>query len=416
MNNGGGKKLLTYISLFSSAGVGCHGFSMESFECIATSELIERRLNVQKANNKCRYETGYISGDLTKPEIKSKIYKEVDFWKKHHKAKDVDVLISTPPCQGMSVANHKKKNELPRNSLMVESIELIEKIKPKIFIFENVRAFLDSFCLDLDGNTKKIRQAIEDNLDGNYNIAYKVLNFKDYGNPTSRTRTIVIGARKDIQDVDPYDLMPDEQPERTLREIIGDLQPLISIGEISEKDIYHQFRPYAEHMLDWIKDLKEGESAFDNKNPEQRPHRIIDGKVVSNQNKNGDKYSRCFWDKPGPCIHTRNDIMSSQSTVHPRDNRVFSIRELMRMMSIPGDFKWAEIPEKILNSMTLNEKKAFLKKEEANIRQSLGEAVPTIIFHQIAKKIKNNLADGNLTIPKTNVLIKKKIYFSQQLC
>lgn len=40
----------TYISLFSSAGVGCYGFKLEGFECIATNELIERRLNVQKAN------------------------------------------------------------------------------------------------------------------------------------------------------------------------------------------------------------------------------------------------------------------------------------------------------------------------------------------------------------------------------
>ena len=37
---------LTYISLFSSAGVGCYGFKLEDFICIATNELIERRLNV----------------------------------------------------------------------------------------------------------------------------------------------------------------------------------------------------------------------------------------------------------------------------------------------------------------------------------------------------------------------------------
>lgn len=41
---------LTYISLFSSAGVGCFGFKQNGFECIATNELIERRLNIQKIN------------------------------------------------------------------------------------------------------------------------------------------------------------------------------------------------------------------------------------------------------------------------------------------------------------------------------------------------------------------------------
>ena len=42
----------TYISLFSSAGVGCYGFKMENFECIATNELLENRLEIQKNNNK----------------------------------------------------------------------------------------------------------------------------------------------------------------------------------------------------------------------------------------------------------------------------------------------------------------------------------------------------------------------------
>ena len=50
----------TYISLFSSAGIGCYGFKMEDFECVATNELIERRLNVQRVNHKCKYDSGYI--------------------------------------------------------------------------------------------------------------------------------------------------------------------------------------------------------------------------------------------------------------------------------------------------------------------------------------------------------------------
>ena len=44
----------TYISLFSSAGIGCYGFKLENFDCVATNELIARRLEIQKYNNKCR--------------------------------------------------------------------------------------------------------------------------------------------------------------------------------------------------------------------------------------------------------------------------------------------------------------------------------------------------------------------------
>ena len=402
------KNNLTYISLFSSAGVGCHGFSMEGFECIATVEIINRRLQIQKHNSKCLYESGYIADDINKEQIKSKIFDEIELWKRKHNLKEVDVILSTPPCQGMSVANHKKNDEMSRNSLIVESIKLVNQIRPKIFVFENVRAFLTTICTDADGKDKSIREAIELNLGGKYNIHYQVLNFKDYGNPSSRTRTVVIGIKKDIQEITPLDLLPKLKNGGTLRDAIGNLPQLKIMGKISDDDIYHNFRSYPEHMHAWIENIKEGQSAFDNIEPKRKPHKIVDGKIIYNANKNGDKYTRCFWDKAGPCIHTRNDIFASQSTIHPSENRVFSIRELMRLMSIPDDFKWSAVPEKKLNNMSISEKKKFLKKEEINIRQSIGEAVPTTIFNQIARNIKELLTTSKLDESKIKKLISIK--------
>ena len=66
--------LRTYVSLFSSAGVGCYGFKEEGFYCIATVELLERRLKIQKFNNKCAYNSGYICGDMTSQETKDKVH------------------------------------------------------------------------------------------------------------------------------------------------------------------------------------------------------------------------------------------------------------------------------------------------------------------------------------------------------
>ena len=78
----------------------------------------------------------------------------------------------------MSVANHKKNNETKRNSLVVESIKIVSKIKPKFFIFENVRTFLNTICTDTDNVDKPIEDSIELNLGGDYNILSKVVNFK----------------------------------------------------------------------------------------------------------------------------------------------------------------------------------------------------------------------------------------------
>lgn len=402
-------QIKTYISLFSSAGIGCYGFKQEGFECIATCELLERRIKMQAYNKKCRYEAGYINGDITKQDIQDKILAQYDYWKKHHQVKELDVVVATPPCQGMSVANHKKNDEvkeLKRNSLVVESIKMIKKLNPKFFIMENVRSFLTTGCMDIDGNYKAIGDAIKYNLAGLYNIYARVVNFKDYGNLSSRPRTLVVGVRKDLKDISPLSIFPDRQKEKTLRDVIGHLPALHKMGEMWEKDFYHQFRNYSPNMEAWIAPLKEGQSAFDNKDETLRPHHIVNGKFVPNVRKNGDKYTRCYWDKVAPCVHTRNDILASQNTIHPHDNRVFSIRELMLMMSVPESYQWSETPYEELQAMSDDDKRKFLKKEEINIRQNLGEAVPTIIFKQIAHKIKEVLARNQYTEVEIKQIIK----------
>ena len=400
-------KKYTYISLFSSAGIGCYGFKMENFECVATNELIERRLNIQRVNHKCKYESGYICGDITLDDTKNKLFNEIKFWSKKENIDNIDVVIATPPCQGMSVANLKKNNEINRNSLVIESIKIIKKIRPKIFIFENVSAFLKTACIDMDNEIKSIELAINNNLDNDYVIMNRVINFKDYGSNSSRTRTLVIGVRLDLEDyISPIDLFPKKRKEKTLRQVIGKLKPLTEFGEISSDDIYHFSSIYPKHMRFWIHDLKEGESAFDQKDDNKKPHTIVDGKIKININKTGDKYKRQYWDKVAPCIHTRNDQLASQNTIHPSDDRVFSIRELMNIMTIPKSFKWVELDEKELNKLTFEEKRNFLKKEEINIRQSIGEAVPTEIFHQIAINIKDNLNRKNYSLKEINKLIK----------
>ncbi len=405
----------TYISLFSGAGIGCYGFKISGYECIATVELLSKRLKIQSFNNKCKYDSGYIAGDISDQEVTNKLYRELKLWGGNHDTKELDVLISTPPCQGMSVANHKKKDEKSRNSLVVKSIEITKKILPRFFIFENVRSFLTTVCTDIDGCDKPIAEAIKYNLDGHYNILSKTLNFKDYGSNSSRTRTLVIGVRKDLQNIYPCDFFPKKKNPKTLNKLISDLPSLKKMGETSE-DIFHSFREYDTKMLPWIENLKEGQSAFDNDNPNRIPHKIVDGKIIHNMRKNGDKYARWHWNREGPCIHTRNDILSSQNTIHPKDNRVFSIRELMRMMSIPDSFRWSDIPNNTLNNLSVPEKRAFLKKEELNTRHCIGEAVPTGVFKNIALNIKNNCNQKVMSIPQVKQLIEaKKLYDTVKL-
>ncbi|WP_187944537.1 DNA cytosine methyltransferase [Helicobacter pylori] len=387
---------LTYISLFSGAGVGCYGLLEEGFECVATNEILEKRLNIQRINNKCKFDEGYICGDIKELEIKEKILKRIEFYSKNFGNDRVDLVVATPPCQGMSVANHKKKNdEIKRNSLVIESVDLIKQIKPRFFILENVPSFYKTGCIDKNDNLLEIGSMIEQNLSGDYRLYDEVINFKNFGANSSRTRTLVIGVCKEFKDfISALEFFPDFKQEKTLKEVIGSLKPL-TWGEYDSTDFYHSFRTYPKHMQEWIKDLKEGQSAFENVqdaisdlaylcsnegafesdylNPIQSSYQALmrknspklynhqatnhsqaaleklklinkeQGKECLPKNLHGKQqfkstWGRLNWNKISPTIDTRFDTPSNGTNSHPELHRSITPREAARIQSFSDDY------------------------------------------------------------------------------
>ncbi|WQY53984.1 DNA cytosine methyltransferase [Helicobacter pylori] len=420
---------LTYISLFSGAGVGCYGLLEEGFECVATNEILEKRLNIQRINRKCKLDESYISGDIKKPETKEKILKQIGFYSKKFGNDRVDLVVATPPCQGMSVANHKKKNdEIKRNSLVVESIDLIKQIKPRFFILENVPSFYKTGCIDKNDNLLEIGSMIEQNLSGDYMLYDEVINFKNFGANSSRTRTLVIGVCKEFKDfTSALEFFPDFKQEKTLKEVIGSLKPL-AWGEYDSADFYHSFRTYPKHMQEWIKDLKEGQSAFENVqdaisdlaylcsnegafesdylNPIQSSYQALmrkdspklynhqatnhsqaaleklklinkeQGKECLPKNLHGKQqfkstWGRLNWNKVSPTIDTRFDTPSNGTNSHPELHRSITPREAARIQSFSDDY--------------------IFYGNKTSVCKQIGNAVPPLLALALGKAILKNL-------------------------
>ncbi|PUB93956.1 DNA (cytosine-5-)-methyltransferase [Helicobacter pylori] len=420
---------LTYISLFSGAGVGCYGLLEEGFECVATNEILEKRLNIQRINRKCKLDESYISGDIKKPETKEKILKQIGFYSKKFGNDRVDLVVATPPCQGMSVANHKKKNdEIKRNSLVVESIDLIKQIKPRFFILENVPSFYKTGCIDKNDNLLEIGSMIEQNLSGDYMLYDEVINFKNFGANSSRTRTLVIGVCKEFKDfTSALEFFPDFKQEKTLKEVIGSLKPL-AWGEYDSADFYHSFRTYPKHMQEWIKDLKEGQSAFENVqdaisdlaylcsnegafesdylNPIQSSYQALmrknspklynhqatnhsqaaleklklinkeQGKECLPKNLHGKQqfkstWGRLNWNKISPTIDTRFDTPSNGTNSHPELHRSITPREAARIQSFSDNY--------------------IFYGNKTSVCKQIGNAVPPLLALALGKAILKNL-------------------------
>ena len=145
----------TYISLFSSAGVGCYGFKENGFECIATSELIKSRIDIQKFNKKCKYQSGYICGDITDNSIQNKIYEEINYWKNNENLIDVDVVVVDPPRGGLDkITIDKLLNGNCRKIVYVSCnpITLARDIK----LLNDKYDFKDMTLFDMFPNTKHV--------------------------------------------------------------------------------------------------------------------------------------------------------------------------------------------------------------------------------------------------------------------
>ena len=111
--------------------------------------------------------------------------------------KDIDLLTYGFPCQDISLAGKQKGmfNEdgtLTRSGLFFKALDIIECVKPKIAIAENVKAltskkFTEEFKIVLDSLEK-----------AGYHNYWQVLNAKNYGIPQNRERVFIVSIRKDI--------------------------------------------------------------------------------------------------------------------------------------------------------------------------------------------------------------------------
>ena len=114
---------------------------------------------------------------------------------KWNKDIEVDLITHGSPCQDFSLAGKQAggdKDSGTRSSLMYETIRIVEKLKPKYVLWENVKNLL----------SKKHRHNFDAYIETmnnlGYNSYYQVLNAKDYGIPQNRERIFVVSIRKDI--------------------------------------------------------------------------------------------------------------------------------------------------------------------------------------------------------------------------
>ncbi len=105
----------------------------------------------------------------------------------------VDLFVGGSPCQSFSLVGKQRGLDDTRGTLFYEYARLIDEIKPKVFIYENVRAVISHN----KGKTWKKMQEVFKEL--GYHFTWRILNARDYGIPQNRERLFVVGFRDDLE-------------------------------------------------------------------------------------------------------------------------------------------------------------------------------------------------------------------------
>lgn len=118
-----------------------------------------------------------------------------DISKYNKKFNDIELITHGSPCQDFSIAGKQAGGDLgsgTRSSLLYETLRIVEQVRPKYILWENVKNILSK---KHNHNFYKYIDTL-DTL--GYNSYYKVLNAKDYGIPQNRERVYTVSIRKDI--------------------------------------------------------------------------------------------------------------------------------------------------------------------------------------------------------------------------
>ena len=189
------------IDLFAGCGGLSLGLELAGFKTLLFSELNADAADTFAANHMDAERCGNIT-DLTKNDC-SLLRDRLESWKKEKGIRKVDLVCGGPPCQGYSGIGHRRtfklnKEEIPSNHLYEEMIKVIKVVKPRIFLFENVKCLLSAKWTAKGENGEIFRQVLKAFMDiDGYEVRWQLVRAKDYGVPQNRPRVLIVGINQE---------------------------------------------------------------------------------------------------------------------------------------------------------------------------------------------------------------------------
>ena len=359
---------LVAIDLFCGCGGFSYGFQQAGFDMALGIDMWKDATVTYKHNfpNAC-----VINEDITSissDEILSKLNMSAD---------DIDVIIGGPPCQGFSVSG-KRMIDDPRNKLYKSFVGLVDEIRPKVFVMENVPGLIRLF----GGKVKE--QVLYDFSSLGYRVKVQQLSSDDYGVPQQRKRVFFVGVNEkkippNVKVEFPKAEYGDvKKPYITCKEAISDLDFVpddVSLGE----NIAYKIPAQSEYQSLMRKDsdsIKNHSITIHKEQTKKIIAMVPDGGnykdlplELQNTRKVHIAWTRMNSEKPCFTIDTGHN-----HHFHYKENRVPTVRESARIQSFPDRFE-------------------FIGIKTSQLKQ-VGNAVPPLMAKAIAEEVIKVIGDA----------------------
>jgi DNA (cytosine-5)-methyltransferase 1 len=337
------------MDLFCGVGGFSLGFQEEGFDVKLGLDNWQISLDTFKRNHDF---ASVLCEDVTL--IKDNYYKKLK--------NNIDVIIAGPPCQGFSMSGKREVGD-KRNNLFKEVIRAVKLVDPKIVIIENVVGLLSMKTED----GIFVKDLIIKELDKcGYSADYKVLNAVNYGVPQARKRVIFIGTKNSKI------VFPREVSKKI---IVGD-----ALGNVPNVNKEFYLSPETKYQ----KEMASAENVIFNHVPMKHNPAVLKRISFVPKGGNWQDIPKDIYNVGG--IHSNNyrrldptkpSITMKHATksmiIHPKFNRVITVREAARLQSFPDNFVFEG---------TVTEQ-----------HQQLANAVPPLLGRAIAKAVKTMLGE-----------------------
>ena len=244
------------------------------------------------------------------------------------------LICGGPPCQPFSTAGKRLGINDPRGSLFREYVRMIDCIRPRFFVMENVKGLISAPLRDANGNStggKVLDVILEEFSKLHYKTVYGVLDAVNYGVPQFRERFVMIGSRdnEDIFLPIPTHFQTHQNAAYrwvTLGDTIRDLEE--RPGECAE---------FSESRLKYLRMIPEGG------NWKSLPNDMLKVAMGGAFESGGGKvgfYRRLSYSQPSPTVVT-SPTQKATMMCHPTQDRPLSVAEYARIQQFPENWKFS---------------------------------------------------------------------------